>query len=245
MLSVPILQPMIPHTIHYFWFGPKPVPELALKCLESWKKYLPGYEIKLWNESNFDVHGIPYTAAAYDAGKYAFVSDYARFKVLYEEGGLYFDTDVEVIKTLDDIIASGPFMGRETPSDVAPGLVIGAEKGMDVLKEIMEHYEKDSFHDLTTVVERVTRILEGHGLRPSTDIEEAAGFRIYPPEYFCPVSTVDGSLHLTGNTRSIHHYAQSWVNPWHKAARKVAICVLGPRGKAKLSEILLTLRRKR
>ena len=97
------------------------MPPLALKCIESWKKYLPDYEIKEWNESNFDVNSIPYTAEAYAAKKYAFVSDYARFKILYDEGGIYFDTDVEVIKPMDDIIAAGPFMGCENPyMEVAP-----------------------------------------------------------------------------------------------------------------------------
>lgn len=104
---------MIPKIIHYCWFGGNPLPELAIKCIESWKKYLPDYEIKEWNESNFDVNMIPYTAEAYRLKKYAFVSDYARFYVLYRYGGLYFDTDVEVIRNMDDIIARGPFMGME------------------------------------------------------------------------------------------------------------------------------------
>ena len=102
---------MIPKKIHYCWFGRGPLPDLAKKCIASWRKYLPEYEIKEWNEDNFDVHCIPYCSEAYDAGKYAFVSDYARFKILYEYGGLYFDTDVEVIKAMDDIISRGPFMG--------------------------------------------------------------------------------------------------------------------------------------
>ena len=105
------LKIKIPKTIHYCWFGRNPLPSLAIKCIASWKKYLPDYEIKEWNEDNFDVNVIPYTREAYAAKKYAFVSDYARFKILYEEGGLYFDTDVEVIKPFDDIIARGAFMG--------------------------------------------------------------------------------------------------------------------------------------
>ena len=104
---------MIPKIIHYCWFGRNPLPELAQKCIASWRKYLPDYEIKEWNEDNFDVNMIPYTAEAYKAKKYAFVSDYARFWILYKYGGLYFDTDVEVIKPMDDIIARGPFMGCE------------------------------------------------------------------------------------------------------------------------------------
>ena len=104
---------MIPRTIHYCWFGGKPLPRDAEKYILSWKKYLPDYEIKRWDESNFDVNSIPYIKEAYAAGKYAFVSDYARLKILYEHGGIYFDTDVEVIKPLDDILSKGGFMGFE------------------------------------------------------------------------------------------------------------------------------------
>ena len=99
---------MIPKVIHYCWFGGKPLPELAEKCLASWRKYLPGYEIRRWDESNFDINILPYTREAYGAKKYAFVSDYARFWILYNQGGIYFDTDVEVIAPLDSIIAAGP-----------------------------------------------------------------------------------------------------------------------------------------
>ena len=104
---------MIPKVIHYCWFGRNPLPPFAVKCIESWKKFLPGYEIKEWNEDNFDVNIIPYTQEAYEARKYAFVSDYARFYILYHHGGIYFDTDVEVIKSIDDIIERGAFMGCE------------------------------------------------------------------------------------------------------------------------------------
>ena len=104
---------MIPKIIHYCWFGGNPLPELAVKCIESWKKYCPDYEIKRWDESNFDLNCCDYVKEAYRAKKWAFVSDYARFKVLYDEGGLYFDTDVELIKPIDDIIERGPFMGAE------------------------------------------------------------------------------------------------------------------------------------
>ncbi len=119
---------MIPKVIHYCWFGRNPLPKSALKCIASWRKYFPNYEIKEWNEDNFDVNIIPYTQEAYSVGKYAFVSDYARFKILYENGGLYFDTDVEVIRPMDDIIERGAFMGVEvectavdTTPLVAPG----------------------------------------------------------------------------------------------------------------------------
>ena len=123
---------MIPKKIHYCWFGGNPLPALAKRCISSWKKYLPDYEIIEWNESNYDVHKIPYISEAYNAKKYAFVSDYARFDILYNHGGLYFDIDVEVLDSLDDIIKDGPFMGIEQPKRghednifVAPGLGLG------------------------------------------------------------------------------------------------------------------------
>ena len=128
---------MIPKIIHYCWFGRNPLPESAQKCIASWRKFFPDYEIVEWNEDNFDVRSIPYTAQAYDAKKYAFVSDYARFKILYEHGGIYFDTDVEVIRPFDDILARGAFMGYEIdPKEgditgyVAPGLGLGVNPGL-------------------------------------------------------------------------------------------------------------------
>ena len=126
---------MTPQIIHYCWFGRNPLPDLALKCIASWRKYLPDYEIKEWNEDNFDVNIIPYTAEAYKAKKYAFVSDYARFYILYKYGGLYFDTDVEVIRPISDILNNGAFMGCEcdgmsksSPITVAPGLGLGVQE---------------------------------------------------------------------------------------------------------------------
>ena len=168
---------MIPKVIHYCWFGRNPLPSLAIKCIESWRKYLPDYEIKEWNEDNFDVNIIPYTQEAYQVGKYAFVSDYARFWILYKYGGLYFDTDVEVIKPMDDIIARGPFMGCEkdvsdtSVARVAPGLGLGVNPGLGLYKEILEMYSKLSFlnKDVTykqkTKVQNMKEILCEYGLK--------------------------------------------------------------------------------
>ena len=144
---------MIPKIIHYCWFGRNPLPELALRCIESWKKFLPDYEIKEWNEDNFDVNIIPYTAQAYKAKKYAFVSDYARFWILYQYGGVYFDTDVEVIKPMEEFIKQGSFMGCENGADggglrVAPGLGLGVESGSELYKEILDKYASFSFYNL-------------------------------------------------------------------------------------------------
>lgn len=157
---------MIPKIIHYCWFGGNPLPDLAMKCIDSWKKYFPDYEIKEWNETNFNLDCCDYVKEAYDCKKWAFVSDYARFWILYNYGGLYFDTDVEVIKSFDDILSSGGFMGQEVhiaPDEnitkktyskktlneinnlssgiaVAPGLGIAVAPGLKLYKEILELY---------------------------------------------------------------------------------------------------------
>ena len=147
---------MIPKIIHYCWFGGNPLSELAQKCISSWKKYFPEYEIKEWNESNFNLQCCDYVKEAYEAKKWAFVSDYARFWILYHEGGLYFDTDVEVIKPIDDIINNGAFMGCERTGNyglgVNPGLGIGADPGISLYKEILDDYEKSHFIMLMVVV---------------------------------------------------------------------------------------------
>lgn len=217
---------MIPKVIHYCWFGGNPLPKSAQKCIASWRKYLPDYEIKEWNESNFDVNIIPYTAEAYKAKKYAFVSDYARFWILYKYGGLYFDTDVEIIKNMDDIIAKGPFMGCEneakagaTPAQlgVAPGLGLGVNPGLGLYKEILDDYDKSHFlketgkYDLTTIVERTVEFLCKYGLKNVSSVQNIAGIWVYPKEYFCPKDYFTGKLEITKNTYSIHWYDASWV----------------------------------
>ena len=244
--------------IHYCWFGKKPLPKLALKCIKSWKKYLPDYEIKQWNEANFDINIIPYTQEAYKAKKYAFVSDYARFWILYNYGGLYFDTDVEVIKPMNDIIAKGPFMGCENDVEedlsvsvapglglgVNPGLGLGVNPGLGLYKEILETYstlhfiQSDGTLNQKTVVSYTTEILNKYGLKAINDLQYCAGVWIYPKEYFCPISTSDGKLRLTNNTVSIHHYSQSWQSPIRKYGRKIVLFLGGEKLKRFLKNIL-------
>lgn len=246
---------MIPKVIHYCWFGRGKMPELANKCIASWKKYLPDHEIKEWNEDNFDVNMIPYTAEAYKAKKYAFVSDYARFWILYNFGGIYFDTDVEVIKSMSDIIKEGPFMGFENngmtaeclngPSlGVNPGLGLGAMPGLGLYKELLDYYacehflNKDGSQNLKTIVLRTTSILKNHGLVEENKIQTIAGITIYPYEYFCPIRITDGRMFLTAKTFSIHHYAASWTTPLHRLLRKIILAI----GGYKLKDFLTKLR---
>lgn len=229
---------MIPKIIHYCWFGGNPLPKAAKKCIASWKKYLPDYVIKEWNENNFDVNSIPYTADAYKAKKYAFVSDYARFWILYHYGGLYFDTDVEIIRPLDDIILEGPFLGCEKDfvapdqfPDVAPGLGIGAEPNMLFFRNLLNIYKGEIFEkniqgSYKTVISYTTDLLIKYGLKAQGGLQKVAGFTIYPKEYFNPLSHINQLL-ITPNTRTIHHYAGTWIDGWGKLKKKL-VRLIGP-----------------
>lgn len=239
---------MIPKIIHYCWFGGKPLPSLAKKCIESWRKYLPDYEIYEWNETNFDVNIIPYTAEAYKTGKYAFVSDYARFWILYHYGGVYFDTDVEVIREMNTIITRGNFLGKESgkgmqmPTGVEvtyvnPGLGCAFEKGNDFLAELLALYGTMSFYNddgtlnLKTVVSTTTELLVRHGYVSGTGIQVIKNCNIYPIDYFCPKDYVSGKLTLTDNTYSIHHFDASWKNRKDKI-KNIILTLLGKKNVA-------------
>ena len=192
--------------------------------MASWERFFPDYEIVRWDESNFDVGCCPYVREAYAARKWAFVSDYARFFILNEHGGVYFDTDVEVIKSFDDLLAEGALMGFETDCDgttlgtVAPGLVMAAPAGLPLYQEVLDLYDQAHFSnadgtlDETTVVERMTQVLLAHGLSARVGIQQVAGMSIYPAEYFNPKDFDTGRLTLTDQTRTIHHYSMSWYD---------------------------------
>lgn len=220
---------MIPKVIHYCWFGRNPLPESAKECIASWKKFLPDYEIKEWNEDNFDVNITTYTKEAYKAKKYAFVSDYARFWILYNHGGLYFDTDVEILKPIDDIVAKGGFMGMEKTEGntidkfdsntilIAAGLGLGVEKGHTLYKEVLDIYNKKHFITWSgNFTGTVVTILTNNLLKKKTilkdQVNELDGIFIYPDEYFDPMNYYTGEVTITPNTRTIHKYASTWVS---------------------------------
>lgn len=242
---------MIPKVIHYCWFGGKPLPKSAVKCLESWKTYFPDYEIKRWDESNFDVNMIPYTKEAYSVGKYAFVSDFARFWIIYNHGGVYFDTDVEVIRPMSDILDKGAFLGVEYKAEdaitVNPGLGFGASAGSVALKELMDQYQVRHFIDaqggmcLKNIVETTTEYLDKNGLKNTSSIQDCAGFTIYPVDYFCPISFETRELKITENTRTIHHFAESWI-PRSTRFKNALGRVMGPRFMSFLVKVKSILR---
>lgn len=240
---------MIPKVIHYCWFGHNPLPKSAHDCIKSWKKFLPDYEIKEWNEDNFNVNIVPYTKAAYEAKKYAFVSDYARFWILFHYGGLYFDTDVEVIKPIDDITQRGPFMGCEmdlTPKmkyiGVNPGLGLGVNPNHDFYRAILEKYNYEEFiwngENTKTVVTITTELLREMGLSDKSGIQNVCGIYIYPSEYFNPYNIITSHIHITENTRTIHKNAASWM-------KQSIITRLKYRVRELLPEFLLLLYSKR
>lgn len=211
---------MIPKVIHYCWFGRNPLPKMALKCIASWRKFFPGYEIKEWNEDNFDVNMIQYTRDAYAAKKYAFVSDYARFWILYHYGGIYFDTDVEVIRSMDDIIEKGAFMGLEisgVEAKIAPGLGLASSIGNPIYEEVINGFSNlayllpDGKRNPYSMIPMVTDIMLKHGLKGCDEIQDVDGIYVYAPDFFNPLNDANGRLSITANTRAIHWFMKSWM----------------------------------
>ena len=224
---------MIPKKIHYCWFGGKPLPKDAKKCIKSWKKWCKDYEIIEWNEKNYDIHACKYVEQAAKAEKWAFVSDYARFDILYRFGGLYFDVDVELIRNIDEIIRRGSFMGceqgksAENSTKIASGLGIAAEAGLPLYKEILDSYDDDIFFFdanrgiALTVVDRVTDIFKRHGYLEEQKIQTVEGVTIYPWDYLCPMNYYSGMITMTDNTFAIHHYNMSWQSLYAKKMKMI------------------------
>lgn len=208
---------MIPKIIHYCWFGGNPLPELAQKCIASWKKYCPDYEIKEWNESNYDVTKNAYMYEAYQAKKWGFVPDYARLDIIYEYGGIYLDTDVELLRSLDGFLSQEAFMGFEDESHINFGQGFGAVPGHVMLKRVLEDYADrhfflpDGMPDLVPSPKINTAVLLKCGMVPNSTLQEVDGLAVYPTEYFCPKDFASKKLKITKNTVSIHHFDGSWV----------------------------------
>lgn len=212
----------IPKVIHYCWFGKGKIPALSEKCIESWKKYCPEYKIVCHNEENFDITENKYAREAYDAGKWAFVSDYARLKVLYEEGGIYLDTDVELIKPLDKLIEETGYMGFDDNGIVSTGLGFACEKGNELVGALLADYDDISFirpdgtYDLTPCPDRNTKTMQKLGLDISIQKQLFMGIQMLPEDYLCPMKYYTGKKIITENTYSIHHFCASWTSPTAK-----------------------------
>lgn len=209
---------MIPKKIHYCWYGGKSLPKLAKKCIKSWKKYCPDYEIIRWDESNTDLQSNQYVREAFSHKKWAFITDYVRLKVLYEEGGIYMDTDVQVISSLDQFLVNKGFSGFENEHQVPTGIMAG-EKGNMFIECLLRDYDnkhfvdKDGKIDDTTNVDTITRIAMDKGLVLNNTLQTIEDFTFYPLDFFCPKDVRTLKVKLTDNTATVHHFAGSWVNP--------------------------------
>lgn len=213
---------MIPKIIHYCWFGGNELPPYVQKCIQSWQKYCPEYEIIRWDESNFDVNLLPYTKEAYDAGKYAFVSDVARLYIVKKYGGFYLDTDVELIKSLNELNHYDAYMGIESgKTNISTGLGFGAIANHPIIEANLKAYDNRRFivnskEDLTTCVTITKQVLQS--LIPNINVTTEpktydildSNFTILPKEVLCPYDLLTSKLKITPQTVTIHHYKASW-----------------------------------
>jgi len=210
---------MIPKIIHYCWFGDSPLPELAKKCIASWERYCPDYRLFLWNEDNFDINMVPFTAQVAKAKKWGFIVDYIRAYAVYNYGGIYLDTDVELLKPFtDDILQNVCFSGFENKKYLAPGLIFAGIKECAIAKELMDFYASYNFIqengdlNLTPSPKIFTNILLKYGLKQNNAYQDLGVFTSYPTEYFCPMPCKTRIITITKNTYCIHHYAGSWLS---------------------------------
>ena len=205
---------MIPKKIHYCWFGGNEKPEKAKKCIESWRKYCPDYEIIEWNEANFDVNQNGYTRMCIEEKKYAFLSDYARLVIIEEHGGVYFDTEVEVLRSIDDLLNHEAFFGFENDEYINTGVGFGAvahHKSVGTLKKAYDSYLSGTKGTVTCPTLN-TEALASAGLVKNGKHQNVLGAEIYPVEYFNPYDDTTGRMRKTKNTYSVHWYAKSWLD---------------------------------
>lgn len=220
----------IPRIIHYVWLGDKPKPKKINKCIASWKKYCPDYEVMEWNEQNFDINSHPFLKEAYEAGNYAFASDIIRLIVLLEFGGVYVDVDVEFLKSIDPLLKGNDgFVGFETNEYVNSGQMIGTAKNNLIIKEHLAQYDNLSFkncEDIHAIACPIllTDLLKEYGLKCDGTEQHIAGLHIYPTEYFNPFEVRTGKMKKTENSYSIHWSAHSWVSMNFVTRKITQIC---------------------
>ena len=227
---------MIPKTIHYCWFGRNPLPDEYKSYIESWKKYCPDYEIIEWNEDNFDISQNNYCREAYEAKKWAFVSDYARFDVLVKYGGFYLDTDVELLKPLDEFLELEAFSGFESETAIAAGL-IACRKNFPLFKELLETYNRRNFikpdgaYDISTIVALITNTVKEYGFIPNGKTQCIHELTLFPSDWFYPKNYFTEQTVITENTHAIHHYSASWFSPQQRYAHSLRTRYFNKKGK--------------
>ena len=208
----------IPKIIHYCWFGGKAKPPLVLKCIESWKRVLPDYEIKEWNESNFDINFSVYTENAYNNKKWAFVSDVARLKALLDEGGVYFDTDIYALKTFDDFLEYDSFLGKEDDKTISGG-VLGARKNNVFIKDLLEIYKLKGV-DLEIIPKIITNLYNNNPLKYSQ-------VKIFDKIYFYPFNSYEikqfNYKNAPEESYAVHLWNYSWGHPLNKLIKRIGL----------------------
>lgn len=212
---------MIPKKIHYCWLSNDPMPDIAKKCLNSWQKELTDYEIILWDLNKFDINSTQWTKEAFEVKKYAFVADYIRLYALYKEGGIYLDSDVEVIKSFNDFLNCESFIGFETSGDIEAA-IIGSQKGAFWLEECLRYYQERHFinpNNNSFDTRPLPIILEEYFCKNiqlkninKNKINIIDDIFFYPSEYFSPKNFHTKRIHITQNTISIHHFDGSWLH---------------------------------
>ncbi len=218
---------MIPKIIHYCWFGRGKMPEIVISCMASWHKFLPEYELILWNEDNFPFDDFPFAQEALASKKYAFVSDVCRLYALYQYGGVYLDTDVEVLGRLDDFLNHAAFSGFEDNKSVPTGIMASTQFGQWA-KDMLAYYDNRSFIDkqgnmnTQTNVQIISELMVEKGIVLNNTYQEIPNYiTFYPSDFFCPKSHLDGKIRRTANTIVIHHFAGSWLSKSAKRKMKM------------------------
>lgn len=211
---------MIPKVIHYCWFGDGELSDLAKKCIESWKKYCPEYEIKRWGENEINIDSVDYMREAYKNKAWGFVPDVARLQIILKEGGIYLDTDVEIKKSFNPLLDNHAFMGFEDNNCVNLGQGFGAEANNPVIQRMLADYSNRHFMSADGIIDKTpspyiqTETLTKLGMHPGNKLQKLDCVTIYPSDYFCPISFETGKCKITDNTYSIHHFDGSWMDDY-------------------------------
>lgn len=216
----------IPKYIHYCWFGGNPISPEVERYINTWKKYMPEYEIIEWNENNFDVMSMRFTREAYEAKKYAFVSDVARIYALNKMGGIYLDVDVEVIKPFDNLFENfSAVLGSETETAIGTGF-LAFTPGHKICKDLLKYYESEGFLDkpkmFTNTKLFAEYIEDNYKISPPKEVTRFGDdLIIYPQDYFTAYNIIFGINEVTENTVCIHHYVGSWLNPKKRSIQQI------------------------